>query len=606
MKIRIFILVTLFSALFAQTINAQTSGELLRLAQEYESNGEFDKAIDIYSDLFDSNPESVTYYKYYYNSLLNSNSFKEIEKLVRKQLKRNPEQLTLYVDQGRSYKKQGMEDEAIAQYSTAIDKLSNDKSQYVQLANSFLVISENEFAIQVYEKGRNQSKSYTYSYELANLYYRTSEYKKSMELYVEHLLEEPRRFATICNGLIRMLNSEIDHLNLQEILYANIQKNNDPILVEMLVWDFIQQKDFESALIQVKALDKRYKEQGERLIDLAQSAEGELMWDAAIMAYNYVIEKGSSSPYYYTARNGILNARRSKITSTNVYTTEDLLSLKADYLEFINDYQRADYRSAFINSELAKLEAFYLYEVDSAIMRLEQVITWQRLNPMQIAEIKLVLGDLYLIDGDVWESTLTYSQVDKAMKDDPLGEDARFRNARLAYYRGDFPLAQGQLDVLKAATSELVANDALKLSIFITENLGLDSVAEPMELFANAELLFFQNLNDSAIAVLELLEEKYPGHLLTDDNYYLRFRIAMKQQDLNKAVEHLEYIRQNQAYGLLADDALFALGDLYENFLNDPEQAKLCYEQIILQFKDSIFVSQARKHYRRLRGDTIN
>lgn len=37
---------------------------------------------------------------------------------------------------------------------------------------------------------------------------------------------------------------------------------------------------------------------------------------------------------------------------------------------------------------------------------------------------------------------------------------------KLAYYRGDFKYAQGLLDVLKAATSELVANDAMQLSVF--------------------------------------------------------------------------------------------------------------------------------------------
>ncbi len=589
-----------------QWVHAQTRTELVKLAQEYESNGEYDKALDIYRDLFDEFENSPTYYKYYFNALLNSNSYKELEKAVRKRIRKYPDQLQLYVDLGRAYDKQGDAEAARKEYESAIAQLGENKSQYVQLANAFLVISENAYAIRVYETGRKQTTGYSFTYQLATLYYRTSEYRKSMELFVEHVLEEPTRFDNVCNGLVNMLDDEEDHLMLQEILYERIQKNNDPVLVELLVWDFIQQKDFESAFLQLKALDKRYREDGERIIRLAETAEEEKNYNAAIQAYEYVIEKGTSGPYYYTARNGILNARRSKITNSSLYTKEDLLSLKVDYLSFLKDYDRADYRAAFITGELAKLEAFYLYEVDSAILRLEEVITWQRLNPRQVAETKLVLGDLYLISGDIWEATLTYSQVDKAMKDDPLGEDARYRNARLAYYRGDFALAQGQLDVLKAATSELVANDALQLSVFITENLGLDSVAEPMEIYAGAELLFFQNRNEDALVRLSTLEEKYPGHPLTDDIYYMRFRIAMKSQEIEQAVEALETIRQEHTYGLLADNALFALGELYEHYLNDPEKALLCYEELILNFKDSIFSSQARKHYRRLRGDHIN
>ena len=149
------------------------------------------------------------------------------------------------------------------------------------------------------------------------------------------------------------------------------------------------------------------------------------------------------------------------------------------------------------------------------------------------------------------------------MKDEPLGEEARFRNAKLAYYRGDFALAQGQLNVLKSATSELVANDALKLSVFITENLGLDSVAEPMELFAAAELMFFPEPQQRCLGGIEESGRSLPGHELLDDNYYLRFRIAMKEQNPEQAAEYLENIRQNLAYGLLADDAVL----LWANYM---------------------------------------
>ena len=604
---RFRILILLITCIFSgQSLLAQTTTEQVQLAKEYEMNGDYDKAIDIWKTLYDQNGNANTYYKYYYNALLNSADYKELEKLVRKQMRKFPDNPTYLVDLGRSYRQQNDDAKAVATYEEAVRGLGKDKSQYVQLANAFLLIDEADFAIQTYEKGAQEVKGYSYNYELANLYYRTSQYRRSMETYVEHLLELPGRFNNVCNGLERMLTDDNAHMMLQEIIYARIQNNNDPILIDLLVWDFVQQKDFASAFLQVKALDKRFREDGERVIELAEIAQDEKDYDAAISCYNYVVDKGSGAPYYYVARNGLLNCRRSKITETNIYTREDLLSLKADYLQFLNDYNRADYRAAYINSELAKLDAFYLYMVDSAIARLEQVITWQRLNPAQLAEVKLVLGDLYLIAGDVWESTLIYSQVDKAMKDDPLGEDARFRNARLAYFKGDFSLAQGQLDVLKAATSELVANDALKLSIFITSNLGLDSVAEPMEMYADAELLYFQNRGEAALKRLKDLEKAYPGHPLLDDNYFLRFQIAMKMQRTEDAVAALEYIRENQAFGLLADDALFALGQLYEQQLNNPEQAQLCYEQIILQYKDSIFAAQARKHYRRLRGDAIN
>lgn len=50
-----------------------------------------------------------------------------------------------------------------------------------------------------------------------------------------------------------------------------------------------------------------------------------------------------------------------------------------------------------------------------------------RIKYFRSFKIKLDLGDFYLISGDVWEATLLYSQVDKAMKDEPLGEEARLK-----------------------------------------------------------------------------------------------------------------------------------------------------------------------------------
>jgi hypothetical protein len=86
--------------------------------------------------------------------------------------------------------------------------------------------------------------------------------------------------------------------------------------------------------------------------------------------------------------------------------------------------------------ELADLEGFYLHDIPAAISDCEALINMPGISPSLKNQTKLSLGDFYLISGDVWESTLLYSQVDKEEKDAPLGEEARFRNAKLSYYNG--------------------------------------------------------------------------------------------------------------------------------------------------------------------------
>jgi len=59
-------------------------------------------------------------------------------------------------------------------------------------------------------------------------------------------------------------------------------------------------------------------------------------------------------------------------------------------------------------------------------------------------------------------------------------------------------------------------------------------------------------------------------------------------------------------YDILADDALYKMAKLYDNTLSNPEKAMELYEKILLEHNSSIFVAEARKRFRTLRGDNLN
>jgi len=392
---------------------------------------------------------------------------------------------------------------------------------------------------------------------------------------------------------------------LQSQLYKRIQKNDNNVnFIELLAWSFVQQKDFESAFTQMKALDKRLDEDGSRVMNLAKQAIQEKEYTAAIYSYEYVMEKGQVNRHYLTANQGVLNARRLKLTNNLSYAKEDVLALETDYKSFLEEFGRNS-RTVMAMKQLSNLQAFYLFDEVQAVSTLEEIIGLPNVNPLFIAESKLDLGDFYLLTGEVWESTLLYSQVDKDYKDGALGEDARFRNAKLSYYLGDFEWAQTQLTVLKASTSELIANDALDLSIFITDNLGLDTTAIPMQMFARSDLKIFQNKTQAALQTLDSINTKFPGHALADDILFAKARINIKEQKFEEAASYLEQMIANFPADLLTDNALFMLGELYENELEDKSKAYNYYETIILDHSGSIFTTEARKRYRKLRGDQL-
>jgi len=199
---------------------------------------------------------------------------------------------------------------------------------------------------------------------------------------------------------------------------------------------------------------------------------------------------------------------------------------------------------------------------------------------------------------------LLYTQVEKNEKGNPLGEEAKFRNAKLAYYNGDFGWAQTQLKIIKANSSEFISNDAIDLSVFILDNLNTDDTDAALLKFAKADLLRYQNKLDEAEDTLNNILHYFPQTALQDDILFLKYNIEKDRQHYEKAASYLEKIIENYSEDILADNALFYLGDLYQNYLKDDEKAKSYYEKIILMYKDSTFSIEARKRYRKLRGDS--
>ena len=213
------------------------------------------------------------------------------------------------------------------------------------------------------------------------------------------------------------------------------------------------------------------------------------------------------------------------------------------------------------------------------------------------------LADIYLLNKEPWESILLYAQVEKMYKDAPLGYEAKLKSAKLSYYKGEFELAQGHLDILKLATSREIANDALDLSILIKNNTVFDSTDVVMKEYANIELLLFQNQTEEAISGLKEMLIKYPSHSIQDEIHYLLAQTFRKLGNFDEALVSLNKINESYVTEILGDDALFLTGIIQEEDLKNSEQAMAIYTDLLKKYPGSIFVAESRKRLRELRGD---
>jgi tetratricopeptide (TPR) repeat protein len=273
--------------------------------------------------------------------------------------------------------------------------------------------------------------------------------------------------------------------------------------------------------------------------------------------------------------------------------------------QFARGLEILGYKSSSISliREYAHLLGFYLNRPDTAVKILEKGLAFPALRIVETGELKTELADICVYSDDPWEATLIYSQVIDANRDNALGDEAKLKKARLGYYLGNFGWAKAQLDVLKASTSKLTANDAMELSLFITNNIEQDSLELPLQYFSRADLLFFRKKDEQALMVLDSIGVLFPYHSLADDVMFRRAKIEIRRNDYDAAVKLLEKIVKDYSSGLLADDALFLLGETFQYKLNDKVKASDAYKEILFSYPGSIFVSEARKLYRELTGE---
>ncbi|MDR3693288.1 tetratricopeptide repeat protein [Mucilaginibacter sp.] len=589
-----FLFFSCFSSAFAQDTE-------LQLAKQFAANGEQQKALDIYQKLYKQDSES--YFSVYVNTLLELKKFDEAEGITKKMIRKHPGDHQYVITLGTAYTQQGEVDKANALYDELIKNLPPDQGEIAALASQFYQNANIEYSIKIFEKGRKiLHNDALYSYELINLYRYKRDKVALTEEYLNFLPSNPAFISQAENTLASLYENAADYDILRIAVLKRIQKDpQQPLYPQLLTWQFMQQKDFDQALNQALALSRRLNDDGSNIFELCSTLEGNDAYDAAIRGYQYLISKGKDSPYYISSKIELINTKNQKVTSGK-YTEEDLLSLEKDYNGLLDEFGKNN-NTVFAMQKLANLEAFKLHKLDVAQEILEEAVAITGVNRSLLASCKLDLGDISLLSGKPWNATLLYSQVEMDNQASTIGQDAKYRNAKLAYYTGDFTWAKGQLDVLKAATSELIANDALNLSLLISESLFADSTGAALKMYARADLLIYAEQPEEAIRTLDSIDTKYPANSLADGILMAKSRLLIQQKDFPAAVILLKKIAQEYGTGLWADDAVFMLGDIYENQLSDKEQAKIYYQKIITDYAGSLWINEARKRFRLLRGD---
>ena len=598
---RFTLLITL--CIYALNLSAQSSSNL-KIANKYANSKQCDKANEIYKTL-ETKVNILSYYSNYLKCLTDEEKYITAIALVKKVKKKYPNQAKYIADLGFIYKAKGDKIRAEIEWQKSIDAIVSGRiNQVTSLANSFSRNKEYNYLLKTYERGQELNPNYEFGFQLASALSSAGKTEQMIDTYLDLIEKKESHLKSVKirlqNTLGRTKSSQDNYDLLSKKLLSRVQKNNNNALTELLIWLYIQSNEYNAAYIYTKALDKRLRENGERMFDLAYIAYENKAFKQSVKCYQYLIDLGVDNPFYMDAKISQVIVSGEELISRE-YTQNELLSLNNDYQSTIDELGKSK-DLVYLMKDYAKLKAYHLYETETAAQILEECIDLLPESELQ-AECKLMLGDIYLINNKEWDAIIQYSQVEKAFKENPIGHEAKFRRARVAYFQGQFDWAQAQLDVLKGSTTKLIANNAMQLSLLITDNMGLDTSALAMQMYAQAEWLIYQNKNDESYQLLDSILTTFPRHTLSDEILYKQAEIEFNKKNYTQAVKLYEKVASEFSFDILADDALFQWAEILEEKLNDSNKAQELYEKIVMDYSDSIYTVEARKRFRKLRGD---
>lgn len=572
------------------------------LAKQYFADGDFEKAVVFYEKLVGKNPRRTEYVQDLVSCYQQLERYQDAEEFLNERLKdRNPYP-TLLIDLGYNYNLQEKEDTAQTYYDKALDIIPKNPNYGYALGLQFQKYSLLDMAIKAFQKSMELNPALDFNFQLARIYGEQGNVEAMYNSYLNLVIDGKTSKSNILRSIDDFVSENAEDKNnllLKKVLLERAQKNPDILWNELLSWLFVQQKQYNSALRQEKAIFKRMNGSStSRLENLGKSALDSEEYEVAKDIYNYIIDNTNNKITQLDAELNLIDIELLDVSNNQL----DGIQKKYDAL--IDDY---GYKSQSLQLQVAYANFLTFKKNEPAPA--EKILKNSLELPLSdrgTAYLKLALGDILVYNKKFNEALIYFSQIQQKLKNDVLGQDARYKVAQTSFYKGDFDWALTQLKVLRSSTSQLIANDAMQLSLLISDNSLEDSTQTALKKYARADFLAYQNNTSEAIKALDDILENHKGEKIEDEALLKQAQLFEKLKKYEEAQLNYQKIITFYGNGILADDAYFALGELYKKVLNDPLKAKEQYEKIIYNYQDSYYFPEARKNFRILRGDSIN
>lgn len=588
----------LFSILFG-CLSLQIFAQDQLLALQYFRNGDYEKAVALLKPLHEQNPYNATYLDYLIDSYQQLEKYDEVQLVAQKQLDTYKNQEYLLIEIGYNYQLQHNEIKATEYFEKALKSIEKNPTLGYIIGKTFQDNNLLDYALLTYKKSMELVPATNYNFQIALIYGEKGEIEPMFTTYLNLVTQNNTYVPAVKSYLARFISDDTENENtvlLRKLIVKRLQSDPNVIWNNLLSWLYMQQKEYDKALIQEKAIFKRNGIDLSPIVEIGQIAFEDTSYETAKNSFQFVLENKPAMEMELNAKLYLLEI--------DMNTSTDFTLIETQFQQLFQQYGKNQHTIG-IQGIYAEFLAFKLNQPEQGINTIKEALKLTN-NEFQIGHLKTKLADILVFTNKFSSALIYYTQVQNDLKNHVIGQEARFKIAQTSYFSGDFDWAQSQLKVLKNSTSQLIANDALDLNLLIADNVVKDSLKVALKTYAKADLLAFQNKNNAAIDTLQVILTKFKGHPIEDETLFKQAQLFEKTNQFERAEQNYLQITLQNNEDILADDANYYLAELYLNKLKNTEKAKEYYQKIIFEYPSSIYLVDARKKFRNLRGDQIN
>ena len=588
---KILLILILFFSLWANAQNEQ-------LANNYFDRGDFEKALLSYEELLKNQIGNFNYFQRIIECYQQLQQYDKAQKAIEVQLDKF-KQNQLLVELGYNFQLQKDQEKANKYYNQAIDKIKKNANEVYGIAYVFEKKALVDYALLAYKTALEKDPKMSFNFQMATLYGQQGNTDLMIETFLQESFQNPQNLPLIQNQLSRFMTEDMGasfNDSLKKALLVRAQKTQDVFWNDFLSWLFIQQKEYGKAFIQQKAIYKRNPDSFANIVNLGQMAIEDNDQDSATEILNFVLQNTRDLDLLIQSNSYLIEMKIDHATE------KDYPIITAELDKLIKEFGVSPFTLSLLKLQ-ADFNAFHLNNPEKAKAILKSAMEMP-INRYQLAEVKMELADILLFEEKFNQALIYYSQIDEDMSGDVIGQEASLKTAKTSYFKTDFEWASHQLKVLKSASSQLIANDALDLFLLISDNTVEDSLQVALKKFARADFLLYQNKKAAALAGFQLILKEHKGEDIEPVTLLRIGKIYEKMGDFANALANYDAIITKHKDCIYIDEALYFSAEIYNIQLKDPEKAKLLYEEMLTKHEDSIYYVDSRNKYRKLRGDT--